>query len=239
MPYGNIGDTKCIGRLNEPKLSSFESKECVDLSYKDLSGEKFGRWTITDEAEPKYIKGNRRIRYWNCVCECGTKRAVLERSLKNGTSKSCGCYHSEIMHDVGKVNATHNMSDSRLYRIYKHMHNRCYNENDIRFDRYGGRGISVVDKWHTFEAFMEWALSNGYNDSLSIDRIDPDGNYSPENCRWANKETQANNKSNNRCYTYNGETHTIAEWAKIINMPYKKLWKRFCSGWSPERALTT
>ena len=135
------------------------------MSYKDLSGEKFGRWTIIDEAEPKYIKGNRRIRYWNCVCECGTKRAVLERSLENGTSKSCGCYHSEIMHDVGKVNATHNMSDSRLYRIYKHMHNRCY--------------------------------------------------------------------------TYNGETHTIAEWAKIINMPYKKLWKRFCSGWSPERALTT
>lgn len=209
------------------------------MYYKDLSGERFSRWTVINEAEPKIERGNRRIRYWNCVCECGTKRAVLERSLVSGVSRSCGCYHSDIMKEVGKRTVTHGMSNSRLYAIYKHMHNRCYNQNDIRYERYGGRGISVVDEWHNFENFMSWAFGNGYADNLSIDRIDLDKDYSPDNCRWATISEQANNKSNNQKYTYNGETHTIAEWARIVDMPYKKLWKRFHVGWSTERALTT
>jgi hypothetical protein len=119
------------------------------------------------------------------------------------------------------------------------MLDRCYDKNNIRYENYGGKGIIVVKEWHTFEAFMKWALANGYTDKLSIDRIDLDGNYAPDNCRWADAITQANNKSNNTNYTYNGETHTIAEWARIVNMPYKKLWKRFHIGWSVEKALTT
>lgn len=208
------------------------------MYYKDLSGEKFGRWTVIGEAEPKIWEG-RRIRRWNCQCECGTQRAVLEGTLVKGKSKSCGCFHSEIMKEVGRRQITHGMSDTRLYAIYKHMICRCYNENDIRYDRYGGRGIAVSDEWSNFENFMVWAYDNGYNDDLSIDRIDTNGNYSPDNCRWATKIEQANNKSNNRTYTFNGETHTIAEWARITDMPYKKLWKRFYAGWSVERALTT
>ncbi len=209
------------------------------MYYKDLSGEKFNRWTVISEAEPKIRKGNRRIRRWNCVCECGTKRVVFEKSLVDGSSRSCGCYHREIMKDVGKCNRTHGMTDSRLYRIYRNMLDRCYDKNNIRYENYGGKGIIVVKEWHTFEAFMKWALANGYTDKLSIDRIDLDGNYAPDNCRWADAITQANNKSNNTNYTYNGETHTIAEWARIVNMPYKKLWKRFHIGWSVEKALTT
>ena len=209
------------------------------MYYKDLSGETFGRWTVISEAEPKFEKGNRRIRRWNCKCDCGTQRAVLESSLKKGISKSCGCYHSDIMRDVGRMGTTHGMSDTRLYRIYKHMRNRCYNPNDIRYDRYGGRGITLADEWQNFENFAKWSYDNGYSDDLSIDRIDLDGDYSPDNCRWANKYEQANNKSNNQNHTFNGETHTIAEWARIVDMPYKKLWKRFYMGWSAERALTT
>lgn len=207
--------------------------------YKDLSGMKFGRWTVVNEAEPIITKSNRRIRYWHCICDCGTKRNVRENSLIQGKSMSCGCYHSDIMKVVGNYNTIHGMSNSRLYRIFNHMHNRCYNENDIRYNRYGGRGIYVADEWHKFENFMRWALSNGYKDDLSIDRIDPNGNYCPENCRWAAKSTQSNNKTNNRFYTFNNEIHTIAEWAKVFNIPYKKLWKRLNSGWNIERALTT
>lgn len=207
--------------------------------YADLSGSKFGRWTVIDEAEPKIVTGNRRIRHWNCVCECGNRRVVKEASLKKGVSKSCGCYHSDIMRNVGKQHITHGMSSTRLYAIYKHMLNRCYNKNDIRYNHYGGKGISVVEEWHNFETFMKWALSHGYTDKLSIDRIDVDKDYSPDNCRWTDAVTQANNKSVNRNITFDDETHTIAEWARIKNMPYKKLWKRFNLGWSVERALTT
>ena len=176
---------------------------------------------------------------WLCRCDCGTERIVSAHSLRNGSSQSCGCYHSDIMHDVGKVNVTHGMSNSRLYRIYKHMRNRCYNKNDARYKYYGARGIVVCDEWQKFETFRDWALSNGYSDSLSIDRIDYNKDYCPNNCRWADDIQQSNNKSNNKLFTYNSETHTIAEWAKIYDMPYKKLWKRLSMGWGIEKALLT
>lgn len=206
----------------------------------NLIGEVFGKWKVIDFADPDIMKGNRKRRRWLCQCECGTKRTVIESSLLNGLSKSCGCYHSEIMREVGrKLFTTHGMTDTRLYRIYQHMINRYYNENDIRYEKYGKRGIRVVDEWLSFEPFMEWAIANGYNDHLSIDRIDVNGNYSPENCRWADRTTQANNKTSNQKYSYQGKTLTIAEWAREYDMHYKKLWKRLHNGWSIEQALTT
>lgn len=131
------------------------------------------------------------------------------------------------------------MSNSRLYAIYKHMRNRCYDKNNNRYDYYGGRGIRICDEWQQFEPFMEWALEHGYNDNLSIDRIDVDKDYSPDNCRWATVKEQANNKTSNRVYTYNGETHNIREWADKLGFTYIKLWNRFDRGWSVERALGT
>lgn len=206
---------------------------------KNLIGEIFGRWTVIDIASPNILKGNRKRRRWLCRCECGTERVVEEPSLIRGLSKSCGCYHSEVMKEVGKRATTHGMTYTRLYRIYKHIMNRCYNKNDVRYNQYGKRGIRVADEWLSFEPFMEWAISNGYDDNLSIDRIDVNGNYTPENCRWADRITQANNKTSNQKYTYHGKTLTIAEWAREYNMHYKKLWKRLHSGWSIEQALTT
>lgn len=208
--------------------------------YENLIGKRFGRWSVVDTAEPKITKDNRKIRYWLCLCDCGIKRIVREQSLTSGKSKSCGCYHSDIMHDVGaKINTTHGMSTSRLYGIFKHMHNRCNNTKDVRYKCYGGRGISVTSEWDSFETFKDWALSNGYTESLSIDRINVNGGYSPDNCRWVDAKTQANNKSNNKCYTYNGNTHNIGEWSQIMNIPYKKLWKRLHNGWDIEKALMT
>lgn len=118
------------------------------------------------------------------------------------------------------------------------MLNRCYYDNDIRFSSYGGRGIEVCSQWHSFEPFYEWANQNGYKDGLSIDRIDVNGNYEPGNCRWSGNIEQANNKRSCRYYTYQGETLTIAEWAKRYNMNYKKLWKRLERGWSIDKSLS-
>lgn len=200
-------------------------------------GDKFERWTVIDYAQ----SNKHRAKMWMCRCDCGTERIVSANSLKNGASKSCGCYHSDIMKDVGhKANTTHGMSETRLYAIYKHMLNRCYNVNDISYKNYGQRGVIMCDEWkESFESFMNWALANGYKDNLSIDRINVESNYSPSNCRWSTEKEQANNRRSNRNYTYNGETHNITEWAEIYNMNYKKLWKRLNTGWTIERALTT
>lgn len=208
------------------------------MERENLIGKRFGRWTVIGEAEPHVTPKGFKRTFWHCKCDCGTERDVSGCSLRNGDSKSCGCYHSDIMHDVGKVNKTHDMSNTRLYRIYKHMLCRCYNANDNRYDNYGGRGIKVCDEWQTFEAFAKWANENGYSDDLSIDRIDVNQDYKPSNCRWADVKTQNNNKTSCRYYTINGETHNIAEWASIYDVPYKRVWKRLKYGWDIERALT-
>lgn len=144
------------------------------------------------------------------------------------------------MRVVGKqTGVTHGMSSTRLYRIYKHMKRRCSDKNDIRYYAYGARGIKVCDEWDKFEPFCEWALNNGYSDDLTIDRINVDGNYSPSNCRWITPKEQASNKRTAQLYEYNGEIHCIAEWANIVNMNYKKLWKRLKNGWNIEKALLT
>lgn len=207
-------------------------------NYEDLTGKSFGRWTVINEAEPKYYS-NRRIRYWNCRCDCGVERAVKEQSLKDGSSNSCGCYHSDIMHTVGRNRVTHGQSNTRLYRVYRHMICRCTNPHDIRYARYGGRGIRVCDEWNSFEAFYQWSMLTGYDDTKSIDRIDNNGDYRPDNCRWVSISEQANNKSTTRLIEYQGESMSIAEWAVKLGMPYKKLHKRIYSGWSPEKALST
>ena len=208
------------------------------MNNKVLIGNRYGRWTVVDSAEARVVGRGEHRRYWLCKCECGTQREVSEPSLLSGKSLSCGCYHRDRMKSVGKVNLKHGMSDTRLYRIYKHMKNRCYNQSDIRYDRYGGRGIKICDEWSEFEPFMIWALKNGYDDSLTIDRIDVDGDYSPSNCRWASVKEQNNNRSSSHYYTIDGVTHNISEWANIYNVPYKRVWKRLKYGWDIQRALT-
>lgn len=131
------------------------------------------------------------------------------------------------------------MSNSRLYRIWQNMKNRCYNSNVDRYDRYGGRGITVYEKWRdSFEAFYKWAIDNGYSDKLSIDRKDVNGNYTPDNCRWISMDKQADNKSNSRIFEYNGEAHTVSEWSKILGISRDIIWNRIKRGWDIERVFT-
>ena len=135
---------------------------------------------------------------------------------------------------------THGMSGTRLYRIYRDMKNRCNGLKKRDKANYYDRGITVCDEWKTFEAFRDWALANGYRDDLTIDRIDNDKGYSPNNCRWATRVEQNRNTRQNHYITYNGETHTMREWADILGIKYATLKSRLDSyNWTVEEAFNT
>lgn len=201
----------------------------------DIIGNKYGRLIVISYSheEIKYNKNNKKVKihYYNCKCDCGTENYITNRnSLIQFTTRSCGCLQKEFRHGDSKT---------RLYGIWCNMKARCYNKNQTEYDIYGGRGISICDEWiYDYLNFKEWSLSNRYTDELTIDRINYDGNYEPNNCRWATYKIQANNTSRNREITYNGETKTMAEWSDKLNISYTTLRKRLYDGWNIERALT-
>lgn len=157
------------------------------MVLKDLTGQKFGRLMVLQRAETT----NKRTK-WLCLCNCGKEVIVEAYNLTKGHTQSCGCLQREA---ASKANSKHGMHGTRLYRIWNCMHNRCYRKCYHAYKHYGGRGIAMCDEWKSdFQAFAKWALANGYADTLSIDRIDVDGNYSPDNCRWVSMEKQNKNK---------------------------------------------
>ena len=201
------------------------------MSFNDLTGQRFGRLTAVNRA------GNSKSGHivWLCKCDCGSNLMVTASNLRRGHTKSCGCLQKEA---TSKANTTHGMKSSRLYGIWNAMVGRCHSKTNHAYPLYGGRGITVCDEWRSFEGFLSWAIANGYGDLLTIDRIDNGLGYSPSNCRWVTRYVQANNKRSNRCVECNGETHTIAEWARMCGIEYGTLLKRINSGWDVERALS-
>lgn len=196
----------------------------------DLTGQKFGRLTVIKRAENKSGQT-----MWLCRCECGNERFVCGGNLKSGHTKSCGCLNNEM---IGNLNKTHHKYNTRLHGIWAAMKSRCYNPKNNRFKNYGGKGIEVCEDWQSFKPFYDWAMANGYREDLTLDRKDGNKNYCPENCRWATQEEQQNNRSNNHLITYNGETHTLAQWAKLKNINSATLAARLKKGWSTEKAMT-
>lgn len=134
----------------------------------------------------------------------------------------------------------HGKRRTRLYTVYSNIKTRCYNTKNSRYKYYGARGISMCDEWRNdFQAFFDWAIENGYREDLTIDRIDTNGNYEPANCRWVTWQEQQNNRRNNHLIEFNGQVHTMAEWARLSGIPYLTLAQRInVYGWSVERALT-
>ena len=162
-----------------------------------IAGQKFNRLTIISLNHKKlYINPNTCKKsykeYYLCKCDCGKKTIVYKDYIKRGHTKSCGCYNQEIK---SKTHTKHGMEGTRIYRIWQGIKKRCFCKSWLAFNHYGGRGITVCKEWkNNFSSFYKWAIKNGYNDKLTIDRINVDGNYEPSNCRWATWKEQANNK---------------------------------------------
>ena len=208
----------------------------------DLTGQKFDKWTVIREAGRNKSGGAT----WLCKCECGTVRVLDGRSLREHTSKSCGCLVKDPSYEHCKPNLKHGGRNERLYSVWSGMIDRCCNQNSKHYAQYGGRGINVCDEWrYDYAAFRTWAFANGYDPEApkyvcTIDRIDNDQGYSPDNCAWHNQMEQCNNRSNNHVLTFNGESHTISEWARKIGLRKDTLRRRIEKyGWTIEKALTT
>lgn len=197
-----------------------------------MTGQRFGRLTVVGDSG----ESRRGEVLWLCRCDCGNVVTLRGSSLRSGNNRSCGCFRRESE----KTRCiTHGGTNTRLYHIWVNMIQRCSNANRPDFLRYGGGGVQVCEDWKNFESFQEWSLANGYQEWLTIDRKDNNKGYSPENCRWADVITQANNKRTNHYLEYNGKRLTIAQWASTLGVNPKTLSTRLCRGWSIERTLNT
>lgn len=203
----------------------------------------FGELTVLSRAENKIGKDNRARVQWRCLCSCGNERIILSDALLSGHQISCGCYRKR---HATEMFSKHRKTDTRLYAVWSAMKNHCRNKNTYEYVFYGGRGIKVCDEWQNdFMSFYKWAIANGYDESAprgqcTIDRIDCNSNYCPENCRIVTQLQQVNNLRSNHRIEYNGECHTLAEWSRICGISQYKIRNRIVQlGWTAERALTT
>lgn len=222
----DCGVTKLIKgqALREGKVIS-----CGCNKRKDLVEQRFGRLLVL-----KRLGFINKKTYYECKCDCGKIVNVISSNLQKGTSNSCGCLANEL---TSLRSRTHNMSKTRLYNIWEGIKQRCYNPKVKAFKYYGKNNIQVCKEWFEFETFMQWAITNGYNDTLTIDRIDVFGNYCPENCRWVDKTTQANNTRVNVFLTVDGETNTIANWSKKTGINAETISWRRKHGWTDEECI--
>lgn len=199
---------------------------------KELSGLRFNRIVVIEKS---HMSKNGWL--WKCLCSCGNAMFMLQYGILNKKAVSCGCYQKEVSRNVCiKRNTTHDLSNTREYKIWTGMKRRCIDKKSKAYKKYGLLGISVCERWMKFENFLsDMGPSNG----LSLDRINNNGNYEPNNCRWATMIQQANNKKNNKIIKINGEELTLASAARKYNINYKCLHQRLKNGWGIEEALLT
>ncbi len=198
------------------------------------TGDRFGRWTVVEESQKRKDK-----RYIVCKCECGNESTIMLGSLRVGDSQSCGCLQKELAVQLGRKSLKHGKSGTRLYHIWADMKGRCGNPNSNNYANYGLRGINLCKQWVSFACFMRWAMKNGYTNSLTIERIDNDGNYTPKNCTWITKGKQIRNQRRSHRITYKGRTQIVIDWCKELGIGKETLLSRLNLGWSVERTFET
>lgn len=195
---------------------------------RDISGQRFGRLHVV---KMMGLNQHRRM-LWLCECDCGNKNFIVTGgSLTGGSTKSCGCFKKEKQ---AESQMRHGMCGTKIYTTWKNMKSRCYNEKSSFYKDYGGRGIRICDEWldkdNGFISFYNWSMEVGYDENLSIDRINVNGNYEPTNCRWATVDEQSNNKRNNVYLIIDGESKTVSQWAKDYNISRDAINRRIANG---------
>lgn len=206
-----------------------------NINFDYMIGQKYGRLTVDNVI---YRPGNSTL--VDCICECGNRKQIVISDVRNGHTRSCGCLRKEKIAKVGYKNGL-SAKDYRLYGIWSKVLNRCNNHNAKEFHYYGGRGIKVCDEWqgeHGAENFFNWAYSHGYKEPLTLERINVNGNYEPDNCTWIPKGEQVNNTRRTNRYTYKDETLTLNEFSKKYNINVVMLRSRVYSlKWDIARAI--
>lgn len=198
----------------------------------DKTGQRFGKLVVL---EIDHERTNRKT-YWKCQCDCGNIKSVRSDSL--GIINSCGCIKKEQdIINLGIIN-NHNLAGHILYQTWNAMMQRCYNPNQVAYKNYGGRGIAVCDDWHDISKFIEWAEINGYKEGLTIERINVNGGYNPDNCKWITKSEQAYNKRNSVKITINGETKCLMQWVHELNIPLGRVWEAPSKGIPYEQIIS-
>lgn len=216
------------------------SRKCIDLT-----GNKYGRLTVIERSESYISKSGIPKVKWLCKCDCGNTVNVLGVDLRRGNTKSCGCLNLEksiekISHYNKEHKSIHGHRNDRLYFIWESMKQRCNNPNCKEYNYYGAEGKIVCEEWQEFMPFYDWSMANGYADNLTIERIDRKKGYSPDNCKWATRKEQANNRRSNQLIEYKGRTQTMKQWAEEFGINYNTLWSRINKhDWNVTKAFTT
>ena len=200
------------------------------VNYIDLTGQRFGQLTVLYRVE----NNDRGEIQWLCHCDCGNDTIVTSGHLRSGGTKSCGCLYKRKPKYDGEG------SYDPMYPTWNNMINRCNNPNSNRYDDYGGRGITVCDEWLDFNNFRNWANETKTDETLTLDRLNNDLGYSPDNCRWATAKEQNSNKRNNLLFELNGEICTLKEWCRRFNVNYLTIYSRiYRDGWDFNTAILT
>ena len=202
-------------------------------SFIDLTDQEFGRLTVMKRAE-----NNKRCQaMWLCECICGVEKIVWGADLRRGRTKSCGCQNIELFSARA---TTHGLAQHPLYHTWKSMKARCCDPSSLAYKNYGGRGVTICAEWlDNPEAFIDWAMTNGHEKGLEIDRINNDGNYTPENCHFVTRSENQRNTRRNHSLTFAGITQCLTAWAEELGINKNTLRGRINAGWSVEKALTT
>ena len=232
---GNCKSCGCLSReMAQIKLKEIKGKG-NSKSLKDFTGQRFGRLLVLKRVENNKFNQVR----WLCRCDCGNEKIVTANSLRNGDTRSCGCLKKEQDYK-NIIKVKHNMTNTRLYSIWRGMKSRCSSKNGKKHEFYYDKGIKICDEWkNDFINFYNWAMTNGYKDDLTIDRIDNDGNYEPNNCRWATVTEQNNNQSNNIRIKYEEFEYSLKDLSVKYNIKVSTLNSRLKNGWDIEKALNT